>query len=279
MDPSLFFSHNDEENDNYYNYGYESSHGYTQDASISPYGYTLIDGTSSFNLTPPFTTNEQTLTPEETTPVQQNLSIAIQRTTRENCKNCRFKTIQWDLNKYSICVLHIQTIPTSGFNVANTEIAVKHIFQETHGKPFRLETCWAIVKDTTKWYHYIEENLGVDECMRSPHGRLLPSSVNLSDDGSPFSQGLECPPGRKASKARKYKAKTDNVNLLSKDILRYETRSNKFYEHDVAMKATVDERKRNLFGTDEKGCGFFKWVDHAMEKVDDDQWRKVIDVL
>ena len=146
---------------------------------------------------------------------------------------------------------------------------MKHIFQETHGKPFRLEACWAIVKDIVKWYHYVEgvkgqqykgdtnnypfdlnsENSGADECMRSPHGRPSPSSVNLSDDGSPFSQseGLERPPGRKASKARKQKAKPYNVNLLFEDILRYEARSNELYEHDVALKAAAEERKRNFF--------------------------------
>ena len=102
------------------------------------------------------------------------------------------------------------------------------------------------MKDTAKCYHYVEgvkgrqhkgdtnnypfdlnsENSGADECMRSPHGRPSPSSVNLSDDASPFSQseGLERPPGCKASKARKQKAKPYNVNLLSEDILGYEAR-------------------------------------------------------
>ncbi|KAK0585880.1 hypothetical protein LWI29_035630 [Acer saccharum] len=147
-------------------------------------------------------------------------------------------------------------------------VEAKHIFQETHGKPFILEACWAIVKDTAKWYHYVEgvkgrqhkgdtnnypfdlnsENSGADECMRTPDGRPSPSSVNLSDDGSPFSQfeGLERPPGRKASKARKQKAKPYNVNLLSEDILGYEARSNELYERDVALKAAAEERKRNF---------------------------------
>ncbi|TXG54272.1 hypothetical protein EZV62_019528 [Acer yangbiense] len=110
-----------------------------------------------------------------------------------------------------------------------------------------MEACWAIMKNTAKWYHYVEgvkgqqhkgdtnnypfdlnsENLGADECMRSPYGRPSPSSVNLSDDGSMFSQseGLERPLGRKASKARKHKAKPYNVNLLSEDILGYEART------------------------------------------------------
>ncbi|KAK1578366.1 hypothetical protein Q3G72_029740 [Acer saccharum] len=311
------------DNNSYYNYEYESSHDYTQNAYIPPYGYTPTDGTSSFNLTPPFTTNELPLTPKDNTPVQQNLSSARQRNTRESCKNwqshedealckawlhvsedaivgtnqkrdslwsniknifeemlgyktthttsalnSRFKTIQLDLNKYSACVLRVQTTPTSGFNAADNEIAAKHIFQETHGKPFRLEACWAIVKDTAKWYHYVKgvkgrqhkgdtnnypfdlnsENSGADECMRTPDGRPSPSSVNLSDDGSPFSQfeGLELPPGRKASKARKQKAKPYNVNLLSEDILGYEARSNELYERDVALKAAAEERKRNF---------------------------------
>ncbi|KAK1553745.1 hypothetical protein Q3G72_002957 [Acer saccharum] len=175
-----------------------------------PYGYTPTDGTSSFNPTPPFTTNEQTPTPEDTT----------------------------------------------------LEIVAKRIFQETHGKPFRLEACWAIVKDTVKWYHYMEGvkgrqhkgdtnnylfdlNLGADKC-RSPHGRPLPSLVNLSDNGSPFSQseGLECPSGSKASKARKHKAKTYNINLLSDDILRYKAISDELYECEVTLKAVVEERKR-----------------------------------
>ena len=67
-------------------------------------------------------------------------------------------------------------------------MATKHIFQKTHGKPFRLEACWAIVKDIAKWYHYVEgvkgrqhkgdtnnypfdlnsENSGADECRDHP---------------------------------------------------------------------------------------------------------------
>ncbi|KAK1552057.1 hypothetical protein Q3G72_009686 [Acer saccharum] len=202
------------DNNNYYNYEYESSHSYTQDAYIPPYGYTPTDGTSLFNLTPPFTTNELPLTPKDTT----------------------------------------------------LEIAAKHIFQETHGKPFRLEVCWAIVKDTAKWYHYVEgvkgrqhkgdtnnypfdlnsENSSADECMRSPHGRPSPSSINLSDDGSPFSQseGLERPPRRIALKTRKQKAKPYNINLLFEDILGYEARSNELYERDVALKEAVEETKK-----------------------------------
>ncbi|KAK2652229.1 hypothetical protein Ddye_012085, partial [Dipteronia dyeriana] len=73
-----------------------------------------------------------------------------------------------------------------------------------------LEACWAIMKDTAKWYHYV--NSSNDECMRSLRGRQTLSSINLSDYGSSFSQseGLECPRGRIASKTRKHKAKTDN---------------------------------------------------------------------
>ncbi|KAK2642291.1 hypothetical protein Ddye_024054 [Dipteronia dyeriana] len=133
----------------------------------------------------------------------------------------------------------------------------------THELPPTLED---ITPDIAKWYHYVEdvkgqqhkgdtnnypfdlnlENSGVDECMRSPHGRLSPSLVNLSDDGSPFSQseGLEHPPRRNKSKARKQKAKPYNVNLLSKDILGYEAQSNELYERDVALKAATEERKR-----------------------------------
>ncbi|KAK3217846.1 hypothetical protein Dsin_011816 [Dipteronia sinensis] len=146
------------------------------------------------------------------------------------------------------------------------------------GKPLRLEACWAIVKNTAKWYHYVEgvkgrqhkkdannypfdlnsENSGVDVCMRSPHGRLSPSSVNLSDDGSPFSQseGLERPLRCKASKARKQKAKPYNVKLLYEDILGYEARSNELYERDVALKAVTEERKRNFVREMEKNLEF-----------------------
>ncbi|KAK2634319.1 hypothetical protein Ddye_029111 [Dipteronia dyeriana] len=82
------------------------------------------------------------------------------------------------------------------------------------------------------------ENSGANECMKSPHGCLSSISVNLSDDGSPFSQseGLEGLPGRKTSKARKHKTKTNNVNLLSKDILGYETRSIELYERDATLR-------------------------------------------
>ena len=84
--------------------------------------------------------------------------------------------------------------------------------------------------------------------MRSSHGCPSPSSVNLSDDGSPFSQSkrLECPPGHKASKVRKHKAKPYNVNLLFEDILGYEAKSNELHERDVALKAAAEERKRNF---------------------------------
>ncbi|KAK4846085.1 hypothetical protein QYF36_012947 [Acer negundo] len=134
--------------------------------------------------------------------------------------NSLFKMIQLDLNKYFACVLCVQMAPTSGFNVEDNEITTKHIFQETHGKPFRLEAYWAIVKNTAKWYHYMEgvkgrqhkgdtnnypfdlnsDNSGADECMRSPHVHPSPSLVNLSDNGSSFSQseGLERPPRREA---------------------------------------------------------------------------------
>ncbi|KAK4859207.1 hypothetical protein QYF36_001403 [Acer negundo] len=187
-----------------------------EDASIPPYGYTSTDGTSVFHQTPQFIEFQQTPTLEENTP----------------------------------------------------EIATKHILQYTHGKPFRLEECWAIVKNTVKWYHYVEvvkgrqhkgdtnnypfdlnsENSSADKCMRSSHGRPSSSSVNHSDDGSLFSQyeGLERPPGRKTSTARKHKAKPYNINLLSEDILEYEARSNELYEHNVALKAAVEERKRNF---------------------------------
>ncbi|KAK3221218.1 hypothetical protein Dsin_008243 [Dipteronia sinensis] len=128
--------------------------------------------------------------------------------------NSLFKTIQLDLNKYPACLLRVQMALTSGFNTSDNEIAAKQIFQETHGKPFRLEAYWAIVKDTAKWYHYVE--------------------------------GLERRPGCKVSKARKYKAMTNNVNLLSEDILGYETRSNELYERDIALRVAAKERKRNF---------------------------------
>ena len=46
---------------------------------------------------------------------------------------------------------------------------------------------------------------------------------------------LNIPLDVKRQKARKHKAKTNNVNLLFKDILGYETRGNKLSERDVAM--------------------------------------------
>ena len=57
------------DNNNYYNYEYESSHGYTQDAYILPYGYTPTDGTSSFNPTSSFTTKELPPIPKDTTSI------------------------------------------------------------------------------------------------------------------------------------------------------------------------------------------------------------------
>ncbi|KAK4852776.1 hypothetical protein QYF36_026974 [Acer negundo] len=151
------------DNNNYYNYEYESSHGYTQDASIPPFGYTPTDGTSSFNLTPPFITNKQTPTPEDTTP----------------------DTAKW-------------------YHYVESVKGRQHK-DDTNNYPFDLNS----------------ENSGADECMRSLHGRPSLSSVNLGDDGSPFSQskGLERPLGHKASKTRKHKANPYNVNLLSEDIL------------------------------------------------------------
>ncbi|KAK3229663.1 hypothetical protein Dsin_001544 [Dipteronia sinensis] len=184
----------------------------------------------------------------------------------------RFKTVQLDVNKYSACVLRVQTAPTSGFNAVDN----------------------AIVNDIAKWYHYVEgvkgrqhkgdtnnylfdlnsENSGADECMRSPHGRPSPSSINLSDDGSLFSQseGLERPPGRKASKARKQKAKPYNVNLLPDDILGYEARSNDFYKRDVTLKAVAEERKRNFVREMEE-----KKLEFAAKDLTEREKQRIID--
>ncbi|KAK1582618.1 hypothetical protein Q3G72_016805 [Acer saccharum] len=164
------------DNNNYCHYEYESSHGYTQDMYIPPYGYTPTDGTSSFNPTPPFITNELPPTLEDTTPVQQNLSSARQKTTKESFKNWQSHKDE-ALCKAWLCVYEDDT--AKWYNYVEGVKGRQHK-GDTNNYPFNLNS----------------KNSGANECMRSPHGCPSPSSVNLSDDGSPFSQseGLERPP-------------------------------------------------------------------------------------
>ncbi|KAI8528686.1 hypothetical protein RHMOL_Rhmol12G0166900 [Rhododendron molle] len=183
----------------------------------------------------------------------------------------RWAIIQQHINKYSSCERSIERNPISGCNAEQSIEAAKDLYYRTNGHQFKWYGCWLILKDTSKWFHHMQEQEGrkekiaqrkkregtvdVDEivCPSNPSTPATPSSVgapiSLDDNLSPLNDGptdLLRPTGRKETKNPRRMKKGDQsegVNFILSEFSNMRKEQKELVQQEISVAAERERMK------------------------------------
>ncbi|XP_012841222.1 PREDICTED: uncharacterized protein LOC105961539 [Erythranthe guttata] len=170
----------------------------------------------------------------------------------------RWSTIQQSVSKFSGYLSVIERARISGYNAEDNMGAATILYFEKENHHFKWETCWLILKDTSKWYRHVNDqrekqkrtsqrkrteiNLDDDDDVGESSNAQTPSTEQSTPTGTPTSvslddedglsnhdsTGLVRPDGRKIVKGPTKKKKSlPSMDLFAKEFanMRKETSS------------------------------------------------------
>ncbi|XP_012859018.1 PREDICTED: uncharacterized protein LOC105978146 [Erythranthe guttata] len=184
----------------------------------------------------------------------------------------RWKIIQHCVSKFSGYVRTIERAQRSGNNAEDNMIASKQLYNDKEEHQFKYDSCWMILKDTSKWYNYTIEQKGKqkktsqkkrveidldDDEIEDSSNTQPPSSDQSAPATTPTSTGHEIDDGvsndgahglprhhgRKTAKNARRKKNLDSIDLFVEEFSNMRKEQSSRFEEEGIRRNAIEQQK------------------------------------